>query len=92
MVGFPSMRTVQVPQAPSLQPSFTLVRCSVSRRQRRSFWFRSTVTVSYTHLDGYKRQHSVTAPAELNSMARFFSGTAEIRMLPSVPMTSVSTW
>ena len=32
LVGLPSISTVQVPQAPSLQPSFTLVRCRVSRR------------------------------------------------------------
>ena len=31
-VAFPSTSTVQVPQAPSLQPSFTLVRRSSSRR------------------------------------------------------------
>ena len=35
---------VQVPQAPSLQPSLTEVRCSSSRRKRISFWFCSTVT------------------------------------------------
>ena len=32
LVGFPSISTWQVPQAPSLQPSFTEVRFSVSRR------------------------------------------------------------
>ena len=37
LVGLPSIRTWQVPQAPSLQPSFTEVRCSVSRRKRISF-------------------------------------------------------
>ena len=29
LVGLPSISTVQVPQAPSLHPSFTLVRCRV---------------------------------------------------------------
>ena len=37
LVGLPSMRTWQVPHAPSLQPSFTLVKCSSSRRKRMSF-------------------------------------------------------
>ena len=32
LVGLPSISTVQVPQAPSLHPSFTPVRCRVSRR------------------------------------------------------------
>ena len=32
LVGLPSMSTWQVPQAPSLHPSFTEVRCRVSRR------------------------------------------------------------
>ena len=32
LVGLPSMRTWQVPQAPSLHPSFTEVRYRVSRR------------------------------------------------------------
>ena len=45
LVALPSMRTVQVPQAPSLQPSFTEVRRSSSRRKRMSFRFSSTVTL-----------------------------------------------
>ena len=44
LVGLPSISTWQVPQAPSLHPSFTEVRCSSSRRKRMSFWFFSTVT------------------------------------------------
>ena len=45
LTALPSTRTVQVPQAPSLQPSFTLVRRSSSRRKRISFWFFSAATV-----------------------------------------------
>ena len=35
--GLPSMRTVQLPQAPSPQAFFTLVRCRSSRRNFSSF-------------------------------------------------------
>ena len=45
LVSLPSISTWQVPQAPSLQPSFTLVSCNSSRRYRSSFWFFSTLTV-----------------------------------------------
>ena len=41
---------------------------------------------------GKEPTHSAHTPFWLYSRAWFFSGTAEMRMVPSVPTISVSTW